>query len=133
MEPHDLGVAVPRQRTPGWVKIGLIVLLLLMFGQLTNFIQNSNIREEQEAAQMRGYLNRAVTCDLAKAIGSDEPKGCEDPSIRPYRDTDLVTGSTAGARSSARTAQLVCFILKESARRNPGGAITIPPDFCPGT
>lgn len=132
MEPHDLGVAAPKTKLPSWVKVMMIGLLFILLGQLTNFIQNSSIREEQEAAQIRGYLNRAVTCDLAKAIGSDEPVGCDQAAIKPYRDPDLVAGSTAGARSSAKTAQLVCYILTESARRNPG-AVSIPPGFCPTT
>lgn len=91
----------------------------------------SDIAQSQQDGVVRGYLNRAVTCDLQKALGAKESQpGCSDPAIQEYRDKAVVTGSSAGALNSQKTMELVCVILQQSAKR-PGSAIVIPPAYCP--
>lgn len=110
-----VGIPAVKQAVARPFEIFLVLLMILLgVGQFTNFRQNSSIRDTQDAGVIRGYINRAITCDLAKGIGSAEPDGCSDPVITPYRDKDLVAGSTAGARASAKTQELICSLLVAS-------------------
>lgn len=115
----DLGKPAPRVAPVRPVEaLILVVLTLALLGDVLDFRRDARLEQVQADGIVRGYLNRAATCDLSKAIGSDEPSACDDPAIAPYRDPDLVPNSTAGARSSAKTHELVCALLAGSTMPN---------------
>lgn len=106
------GKFAPREKLVRPVEVILIVcVIFLMVGQYVNFQQNNAIREVQDEGKVRGYINRAVTCDTNKAIGAPEPEGCMDPAIMPYRDPAIKEGTTASSRASQKTQKLICAVL----------------------
>lgn len=121
-----LGEVAPRQRM-SWIEISIFVVLLLVISAVgATFNQNAHIEQrqraiksEQDAGKVRGYLNRAVTCDLQKGLGLPESKGCNDPAIEQYRDVSTKPGSTQGARNSLATMRVVCEIADGLKIRAP--------------
>lgn len=105
------------------VVVLLLVLMWALFGMLTT------IRSEQQTSIQRGYINRAIICDMIKGLGIEEPTNCSDPAIQRYRDKTITAGSTAGAKTSKQTYELVCFVLKQSAKQQ-GSSVVVPPGLC---
>lgn len=106
-----------------FVGILLCVAIYLVLGVV------KDIQTEQQSSEIRGYKNRAVICDLQRGLGLTETKGCADPAIQPYRDKNITASSTAGARTSRETYELLCFALKQ-ASKNPTSTLVLPPGQC---
>ena len=105
----------PRRRPFTWWEVAALAAFLMWAGsEYLDFRWHEQRAAYERAAEQRGYTSRAVTCDLAKSIGSDEPDGCDSPALRPYRSRTLQANSTAGARASAKTHALVCAALASS-------------------
>ncbi|MCW2545370.1 MAG: hypothetical protein JWM40_2922 [Frankiales bacterium] len=102
------------------VLLFLIILLSVLIG----------VQRTQEGGVQRGYINRAVTCDLQKGLGLHESQGCSDPVITPYRDQLTGASSSTGASESRMTRELVCIVLQQAAK-NPRSTVVIPPAYCP--
>lgn len=125
------GKIAARQSLSFFEKALAVGILFVLIGQYVNFEQNKTtqrqngeIQKTQAEGIIRGYINRAVSCDLAKAIGTSEPVKCDDPKIQPYRDKKLVAGSTASAKASKNTLAVICAITMQT---NPDLALALCP------
>lgn len=113
------GAPAPRQKmTMPYIAGGVVTLLFalalyLVFGVVLS------IQSEQKQSAIRGYKNRAVICDMQKALGIRESRECGDPAIQPYRDPNAAQGSTAGARNSRATMVVVCALATKLDVRVP--------------
>jgi hypothetical protein len=107
----------------------LALMVLLAVGLMVTFHQNREIQKDQSASEIRGYKNRAVICDLFRGLGITEPVNCAEAVITPYRDTAVQPGSTAGARSSRQTYELLCFLAK-SMGKSGNVPWVLPPAYC---
>lgn len=105
----------------------LLLVLLFLIILLSVLIR---VQRTQDSGVQRGYINRAVTCDLQKGLGLHESKGCSDPAITPYRDKLTGASSSTGATESRMTRELVCIVLQQAAK-NPRSTVVIPPAYCP--
>lgn len=109
----EFGRVAEKTKIHWFDKVLTFIMLLMLVMMFVLFGQARHTQKTQQDGIVRGYTNRAVTCDLAKAIGSSEPANCADPAIKPYRDPNLVPASTAGARASEKTLRAVCAALQE--------------------
>lgn len=105
----------------------MVIVLVFLFIVLGVLIR---VQRTQDSGVQRGYINRAVTCDLQKGLGLHESKGCSDPVITPYRDQLTGASSSTGASESRMTRELVCIVLQQAAK-NPRSTVVIPPAYCP--
>lgn len=109
----EFGHVAEKAKIHWFDKVLTLIMLLMLIMMFVLFGQARHTQQIQQDGIIRGYTNRAVTCDLAKAIGSSEPANCADPAIKPYRDPNLVPASTAGARASEKTLRAVCAVLEQ--------------------
>jgi len=107
----ELGHVAEKAKIQWYDKILTFIMFLMLIMMFVNFQQNQRIQETQRDGVIRSYIQRAVLCDLAKAIGSSEPARCDDSEIQQYRDKNIVPNSTAGARASQQTREAVCEAL----------------------
>lgn len=115
------GKIAEKGETSWYEKFIAVVLLLILVALYVDFKQsqrsieqNDKLLQVQAQGVIRGYINRAATCDLAKSIGSDEPQHCDDEVIQPYRDKNIIPGSTASAKASRHTLDVLCAILQQT-------------------
>lgn len=114
------------------IAVGLLLcyFLFLLYGRLGQIIDaQDNIKKTQDAGIQRTYASRAVTCDLQRALGVPESKGCDVKELIPYRNASIVPGSTTSARETRRTRELVCVALI-GASRQPGSTVVVPRSLC---
>lgn len=118
----------PRFRTIDmFILLTLVIVLAFIVVTLSVLI---TVQSTQEGGVQRGYINRAVTCDLQKGLGLHESEGCADPAITPYRDAKTGASSSTGASESRKTRELVCIVLQQAAK-DPRSTVVIPPLYCP--
>lgn len=127
---QSLGTPAERFRFRAIDRFILATLLLVLVLLLVNFQQNRKISQTQDGGVTRGYINRAVTCDLQKGLGLHESKGCSDPVITPYRDPLTGVSSSTGATESRKLIELVCFVIKQASKAR-GSTVVVPPAYCP--
>lgn len=111
---EPLGTIAPKVHSTWFEKFLSVVMVLILLLLFTNFRQNAKLQKVQAEGVVRGYILRATICDLYKAIGASEPNHCDDKVIQPYRDRNLTVASTAGARASKHTLDVMCEVLLES-------------------
>jgi hypothetical protein len=138
--PSDLAAALgrpaERHRFRAIDKFILGALLLVLVMLIVNFQQNrhagqrdAKIRQTQADGIIRGYINRAVACDLQKGLGLHESKGCADPAIQSYRDGATAASSSTGATQTRLTRAALCDFLRVVDRVEWNSAVIIP-DSC---
>lgn len=108
--------------------IFLIVMILLVAACWAVFYVTKDIPGSVEANRRVGYQNRAAICDLQKGIGLHESASCADPHVAPFRDPQVVVGSTVSARTSRDTQLLLCALLDQWERTRMPTLVTT---LCP--
>lgn len=127
---NNLGQPAERRRFRAIDRFILFTLVLVLLFLIGAFGVLVKIQTTQSSGITRGYINRAVTCDLQKGLGLHESTGCADPVIAPYRDAKTGASSSTGASESRKTREIVCLVLMQAAK-NPDSTIVVPPSLCP--
>lgn len=113
-ETQEMGRVTPKEiiRSIEKILVAVIVLVLILLFVLFGFV--TRLLNNQEDQITRGYIGSARLCDLAKGIGVTEPESCKDPKIAPYRDPNVVRGSSASATASNKLVVLICSLMAAS-------------------
>lgn len=126
MRNEPLGVPGEHQKLARPIELIILVsMILLLFGQFLNFQQNQAIQETQEEGRERTFQTRAITCDLSKGIGIDEPAGCSHSEVVKWRDPRVKAASSASSRASMELKAVICSIMNR-----PQSTIVLDPALC---
>lgn len=108
---EGLGQVQPKVEITLLEKTMLVISILSLLTMFFIYGAIHDLLVNQQNGIQRAYLSRAITCDTAKGIGITEPAHCDDPEIQKYRDPKMVAGSSASARASKKTLQVMCQLV----------------------